>query len=505
MIKPRKNPVKIQRRTLVLFGLGIAAVVAAGLAGRGEGNKATLAAGGPDSRTQPLLDGCTRQRGDILTKDAPNWVYVGGTLESQNTVFAGVVDSQYQPERAAEPTGTDDPFTHTSYDFIFNVKPDPEYENILGTGNFEGQSSETARLHNERESATFPMWAWPDRGDRITIIGSWVWDCDHTTAAGEHTEIHPFRTLWLERNPGGPSLQSPAGDREADLFVTTEGTPADRQAVCGLRYKGDAAGFKSCLNYDVFGVSNVPVAAGSFLLNAGAKPSRSARLSYRVIDHGTDATVSIRKVTGGVEVSYPRTDRGTIAKQIFVGWRPVKKRPIHLRIRFDSLLVRRAMDPGCPPYDPNCADKDESTLLGQVTKSPGEWNVYVDAAGVWRQWLPQVLSVRDGQTIHSKQKVDLYVPKAEPWRLFVQTRECDFGSLGNAYSVDGVVSPCPRLLEVGNTASDDQPGIAVIHFRSPEKSLGRHSVNSSLDGSTCPVSNTKGCYRVSFTITRIRP
>ena len=112
--------------------------------------------------------------------------------------------SEYQPEKAAEPTGTDDPFTHTSYDFTFNVKPDPGYENVLGTGNFEGQSSETARLHNERESATFPMWAWPDRGDRVKLIGSWVWDCDHTTAAGEHTEIHPFRTLWVEREPGRP-------------------------------------------------------------------------------------------------------------------------------------------------------------------------------------------------------------------------------------------------------------------------------------------------------------
>jgi hypothetical protein len=505
VIKRRKNPVKIQRRTVVLLGLCLAALAAAGLAGRGEGNKATPAAGGPDSRTQPLLDGCTRKRGDILTKDAPNWVYVGGTLEAQNKVFAGVVDSQYQPERAAEPTGTDNPFTHTSYDFVFNVKPDPEYENVLGTGNFEGQSSETARLHNERESATFPMWAWPDRGDRVTLIGSWVWDCDHTSAAGEHTEIHPFRTLWVERNPGGSSPRSPAGDREADLFVTTAGTAADRQAVCGLRYKGDASGFKSCVTYDGFAVPRVPVEGGSFVLKAGAKPSRSARLYYRVVDRGSDVPVSIRKVVGGVEVSYPRTDGGTIAKQIFVGWRPVRKPPVHLRVHFDSLLVRRAMDPGCPPYNRNCPDKDESILLGQVTTLPGEWNVYVDAAGVWRQWLPQVLKVQDGQTIRSKQKVDLYLPRGKSWRLFVQTRECDFGSLGNAYSVQGTVAPCPRVLEVGNTASDDQPGIAVFHFPSPEKSLGRHSVNSSLDGSTCPASNTKGCYRVTFTITRIRP
>jgi hypothetical protein len=504
VIKHRKIPVKIRRRGLVLLALCVAGVAAAGLAGRGAGSQATPAAGGPDSRTQPLLDGCARDRGAILTKQVPNWVYVGGGI-AQNQVVTGVVDSQYQPERAAEPTGTDDPFTHTSYDFIFNVKPDPEYENLLGTGNFEGQSSETARLHTERESATFPMWAWPDRGDRIAIVGSWVWDCDHTTAAGEHTEIHPFRSLWVERNPGGSSPRSPAGDREADLFVTTAGTPADRQAVCGLRFKGDPPGFKACVTYDVYAVPRVAVAGASFVLKAPAKPSRSARLSYRVVDHGSDAPVSIRRVAGGVEVSYPRTDAGTIAKQIFVGWRPVKKPPVHLRVHFDSLLVRRAMDPGCPPYDPNCPYKDESILLGQVTKSPGEWNVYVDAGGVWTQWLPQVLSVKDGQTVKGKQSLNLYIARGKPWRLFVQTRECDFGSLGNAYSIDGVVSPCPRLLEVGNTASDDQPGIVAVHFRSPEASVGTHRVNSSLDGSTCPASNTKGCYRVTFTISRIRP
>jgi hypothetical protein len=89
--------------------------------------------------------------------------------------------------------------------------------------------------------------------------------------------------------------------------------------------------------------------------------------------------------------------------------------------------------------------------------------------------------------------------------LFVQTRECDFGSLGNAYSTQGLVVPCPHILEVGNTASDDQPGILAVHFRSPAASLGTHAVNSRLPGSTCPPSNTKGCFRLTFTISRIRP
>src|SRR5215217_4242595 len=131
-MQDRKIPVKISRRTLILLSLCLAAMLAAGLAGRGAGNTATQAAGGPDSRTQPLLDGCARDRGAILTKDAPNWVYVGGGV-AHDQLVTGVVDSQFEPEHAAAPTGTDDPFTHTSYDFTFNVKPDSEYENLLGT------------------------------------------------------------------------------------------------------------------------------------------------------------------------------------------------------------------------------------------------------------------------------------------------------------------------------------------------------------------------------------
>jgi hypothetical protein len=495
--------VKIQRRLFALVVLAAVAVAAAGLAGRGSGNKATATAGGPDSRTQPLLDGCARDRAAILRKEVPNWAYVGGAL-AQNQLVTGVVDSQYEPERAASPTGTDDPFTHTSYDFTFNVKPDPPYEHLLGTGNFEGRSSETARLHTERESLTFSTWAWPDRGDRIAMVGSWVWDCDHTTATGEHTEIHPFRLLWVERNPGGPSRRSPFGDREADLFATFTGTPADDQAICASKTKGDRVAFEACLATPV---ERVPLAGTyEFILKAGKKPSPNARLVYRVHDRFKPSIpIPVTKLKDGIKVTVDASHAQGIERRFFVGWRPVEKRPVHLRVRLDSLLVRRAMDPGCPPYDLECPFKDESTLVGQVTKSPGEWNVYIDAAGIWTPWKPVLIQVADGQTVRSKQTIDLYVPSGKPWRLFVQTRECDFGSLGNAYTIQGEVTPCPHVNEVGNTASDDQPGILAVHFRSPAASLGTHRANSALEGSTCPVSNVNGCYRLTFTVSRIRP
>jgi hypothetical protein len=504
VIKPRKNPVKIQRRTVILIALCLAGVAAAGLAGRGSGSHATVAAGGPDSRTQPVLDGCVRNsRIGIVTHEVPNWVYVGGGIV-QNQVLSGLVNSKYNPEKAAEPTGTDDPSTHMSYDFTFNVKPDPGYENLLGTGNFEGQGAETERLHVEREPLTFPTWAWPDRGDRVSLVGSWIWDCDHTTASGEHTEIHPFRLLWVERNPGGPSRRSPVGDREADLFATFAGTAADTQAICANRTKGDRSAFKTCVATPV---DIVPLTGTyEFVLRAGKKPSPKARLVYRVVDRSRSSVQTpVTKLKDGIRVTVDGSRAHRIERRFFVGWRPVKDRPVHLRVRLRELLVRRAMDPGCPEHDPECPFKDESELNGQATTRPGEWNVYVDAGGLWMPWNPILLRPEDGQRFRTKQMIDLYVAPGKRWRLFVQTRECDFGSLNNAYRTEAEVVPCPHVIELGNGSTDDQPGNVAVHFRSPAASLGTHRANSSLEPSSCPTSNVHGCYRLTFTISRIRP
>lgn len=493
----------------ILILLCAAGVLGAALAARGSDSGARLPLpAGPDSATQPPLDGCARDRGSIFTREVPNWVYVGGDqAQAQIQTVSGVVDSQYEPDLAAHPTGTDDPFTHTSYDVVFNLKVDPEFASLLGTANLEGRSQETGRLHVERESATFPMFAWPDRGDRVSLVGSWVWDCDHFAPAGEHTEIHPFRELWVERNPGGPSPRSPAGDREADLIVTNAGTPADTSAICAHEARGDRDAFKRCVATPA---GHLPLQPFHFVLRAPPRPSRSARLVYRVVDHGGTQAVPVRRVPGGISIGMDsfRADTSiSIAKQIFVGWRPPSTRAsmLHLRISHVELLVRRAMDPGCPPFAPDCPAKVESTLLGQVTTAPGEWNVYLNAGGVWAPWKPLLIRPRDGQRVRSKQTIDFYVARGKPWRLFVQTRECDFGSVGNAYSPTVPVTPCPRANEIGNAVGDDEPGILAVHFRSAQASLGVHHTNSELAGSTCPAPNEQGCFQLTYRVSLISP
>src|SRR4029078_8362813 len=100
----------------------------------------------------------------------------------------------------AHPTDIDDPVSHTSFDFLVNLKPDSSYEWLMGTGNFAGagEAEEGGRLHTEWEQNAFPMFAWPAPGDRVQLTGNWVWDCGHWLGGGERSELPPIRAVWGE-------------------------------------------------------------------------------------------------------------------------------------------------------------------------------------------------------------------------------------------------------------------------------------------------------------------
>jgi hypothetical protein len=177
--------------------------------------------------------------------------------------------------------------------------------------------------------------------------------------------------------------------------------------------------------------------------------------------------------------------------------------PVHLRIRFTRLLVRRAMDPGCLGGRNACGSK-ETTHGEQVSKPPGEWNVYVDADGVWRMWGRGLLRAHDGQVFRGGPTVDLRLVRGRPWRVLVFTRECDFGSLGNADGAGHAMTPCPRSTEFGTFDGDDVPGTAVARFASPAAALGLHRLRPARHGSTCPAVNRLGCYEIAFRVERVR-
>src|SRR5262249_29877811 len=147
------------------------------------------------------------------------------------------------------------------------------------------------------------------------------------------------------------------------------------QADCAHSTKGSSA-YKTCSH----SASAWEDVNGDYAFDFAAppRPSADSRLVVRVVDRGSvaappvTATVRGSSVHVATTVAAPQGKRVVIAKQVFAGWTGAPT-PVHLRLRFDQVLIRRAMDPSCRPDQPGCKYKDESTLLGQIGGAPGEW------------------------------------------------------------------------------------------------------------------------------------
>lgn len=454
----------------------------------------------PDPNVQAIADGCQRDTTKIYTGLAPNWAYVNdrdfpsagappaaqwvsGTVRGAAGLLASRIAS------------SDDPITHHSYDVNIDVTVDRPDDFLTGVS--RDGTSEHGTIHMERESSSFPEWAWPGPGDHVRALGSWVWDCDHYQPNGEKTEFHPFRAAWIVRpaSPRAARLTS-----EGDLFVSTDATPAGREAECAHETKGSDQ-FKSCAHAypDWLSVN------GNYAFDLPAPSASCAHPSLRTVDRSSFDPPRVRAAWTGrawhVTFSVAATEgkRVLVARQLFAacGNSPGLD---HLRLHFDRLLVRRAMDPSCPPDKPTCPAAGESSLLGQITAGPGEWQLMWSVDGIWGRW-PGTLAAHDGSVFTGKQSVDFYVAPGRPWTFVTLARECDFGALPGWDGPGHPTAPCPVSNEVGNAKGDDYPGAITLTYRSA--AIGRHVTNATTGGSTCPPSNMEGCYQLTYTVSRV--
>jgi hypothetical protein len=488
----------VRRAALVVaaaaLAAGLAATIAA-LAGR-------PAPTGIDPQ-QAVIDGCGRDYSAQFRREIPTWVYVNdhdapptGPPPPQQRL-EGVVSSNRFPELASHPTEEDLPTVHRAYDFNFDVLPDRRYRDLLGgdpaahSGNFAGNGPSTGRVHVEREQTALPRFAWPEPGDRVAIVGSWVWDCGHWMPGGERTEIHSYRTLWVQRSDG-----------EGDLVVSNDKTYAGVEADCAHQAKVASPLFQSCLRTetrwaDIRGTYrfrlNLPRRPVKVVVRDAGSSGRRMRVHTAVRGNGVDVTVT---------VSSDPARRIVVAKRISAHW-PGAPQLERLRVRFTRLLVRRAMDPGCPNRQHACGSK-ETTYGEQGSAAPGEWNVYLDAAGTWTVWGNGLLRANDGQVFRNGPVLDVFVQRGRPWRVFAFARECDFGLFGNADGRGHAMTPCPRSPEYGSFADgDDRPGFIVQRFASPAASLGLHRRRPLTAFSSCPAVNKRGCYELDYVVTRV--
>ncbi|WP_308874926.1 hypothetical protein [Thiothrix subterranea] len=133
---------------------------------------------------------------EVLRGVLPSWVPIAGNTN----LLAGNVDHIGETRvvegilTESKISGTDFPFKpwHLYYDWNFHVKADPQYTYLLSATNIQDKNGD---FECEWDTSVLPQWAWPQTGNRICIIGRWIYDCGHPTANGHKTEIHPPKAI----------------------------------------------------------------------------------------------------------------------------------------------------------------------------------------------------------------------------------------------------------------------------------------------------------------------
>src|SRR6185369_4057457 len=151
--------------------------------------------------------------------------------------WSGANDYQLLEGEVAESTvsSTDNDFNHYSQDWNIQVRPDPRHRRLLNRNSAEDE------VEIEWERDYLPEMFRPTRGDRVSAIGYWVYDCGH----GSKTEIHPPVLLAVHR-PRTVELPEEFGTNAyvpgiiTDIWVNQEaGGGTDDCAATGLWQQTD--------------------------------------------------------------------------------------------------------------------------------------------------------------------------------------------------------------------------------------------------------------------------
>lgn len=167
----------------------------------------------------------------------PGWVYVD-TGQKFNEVTGKV--------GKAHMTETDFPTVHDSHDFNADIEPDPTFEDILSTGNTDGELEVEWEIGTNPDETgsdperTYPKWAWPNTGDRAWFNGAWIFDCGHPQdiSGTDHfkSEIHPARAVAAMRDQVRPipgTGTTPVRVTATDLYIHGQSGFVTEDLECG--------------------------------------------------------------------------------------------------------------------------------------------------------------------------------------------------------------------------------------------------------------------------------
>lgn len=285
-------------------------------------------------------------------------------------------------------THEDNPANHTSHDWNFDVQLDPASQFLHSTANPIENGGR--QMEMEWETRFFPAQFWPIAGDRVWMMGRWIFDCGHPPY---RTELHPVKAVAFTRLE--PTLF--AGQSMPALtnrvFVYLNGQGGYYRAPVATR------------NYEF----DVPLPAKPFT----DTPLRFNRLRAEVLSLPFGGPTPILTPQPAVNptrvhVVYPlalgnpnpNVRYGAI---LAVGWQESgvtiqptagKTRFRQLRITFDSLKINTDHDPFFS----------------------GEWRLWVRAGSTWFE-VSGLGDVDDGDTIQIGRAVTLIVPEGGSWSV----------------------------------------------------------------------------------------
>lgn len=399
--------------------------------------------------------GC-RDDSTHLTRLLPEWVSVqrGDTPR----IAEGVV-------RKSHVATNDAPHSHLSHDQNFIVFLDPAYQDL----NSDKNSVENGErlMEMEWEIKFFPPAFWPIPGDRVWMMGRWVFDCGHPDAY--HTELHP-----------------PLAVAFTHLEPTT--FPGDMQPTltnrCSIYLHGRG------------GYYDQPVAIRDYEFDFPLPPRPSLLASVRaeVVGlpfGGPKPVLTVLAAANKVHVRYPlaaindRSPDRKFGAVIAAGWQnslaAVGGGPSFrvLRVTFESIQIKTDHDPD-PPFINNS----------------GEWHLWVRAGSRWLE-VTGLGDVDNGDTVQINKSVLLTVPDSGAVPVGIQT-------VGWEDDCDGQFGPKIRNPSLGDlkckaNGNDDIGFIARDHPKARNFGIGSHNDPSRRNGD----SDTLGDFNLRYRIEQV--
>ena len=154
-----------------------------------------------------------RALGEIL----PAWVAVVDDAAGETRTLEGILTESKAPSN-------DFPFKpwHTRYDWNLDVRLDRQYTYLHSQSNLQDHGGV---MECEWDTAYFPIWAFPQSGDRVWVVGRWIYDCGHPEAHGHKSELHPIKAIASFRQEAAQFVgnRRPTQANTAVLFIGREG------------------------------------------------------------------------------------------------------------------------------------------------------------------------------------------------------------------------------------------------------------------------------------------